>query len=111
MVFFFIFPKFATMKDKSVILVSKLFLLSLIHILLWGLLTWAMVVRGQQVEILHEGEDPVWLSEQHQFVWDKVIPLHFEAGRAVYEVHHAPKVFRLATETGYSSWFFVGRCV
>ncbi len=40
--------------------------------------------------------------------WDKVIPLHFEAGRAVYEVHHAPKVFRLATETGYSSWFFVG---
>ena len=76
--------------------------------LLWGLLSWAMVVRGQQVEILHEGEDPVWLSEQHQFVWDKVIPLHFEAGRAVYEVHHAPKVFRLATETGYSSWFFVG---
>ena len=76
--------------------------------LLWGLLIWAMVVRGQQVEILHEGEDPVWLSEQHQFVWDKVIPLHFEAGRAVYEVHHAPKVFRLATETGYSSWFFVG---
>lgn len=65
--------------------------------LLWGLLSWAMVVRGQQVEILHEGEDPVWLSEQHQFVWDKVIPLHFEAGRAVYEVHHAPKVFRLAT--------------
>lgn len=60
--------------------------------LLWGLLIWAMVVRGQQVEILHEGEDPVWLSEQHQFVWDKVIPLHFEAGRAVYEVHHAPKV-------------------
>ena len=45
--------------------------------LLWGLLIWAMVVRGQQVEILHEGEDPVWLSEQHQFVWDKVIPLHF----------------------------------
>lgn len=44
------------------------------------------LVRGQQVEILHEGEDPVWLSEQHQFVWDKVIPLHFEAGRAVYEV-------------------------
>ena len=76
--------------------------------LLWGLLIWAMVVRGQQVEILHEGEDPVWLSEQHQFVWDKVIPLHCEAGRAVYEVHHAPKVFRLATETGYSSWFFVG---
>lgn len=61
--------------------------------LLWGLLIWAMVVRGQQVEILHEGEDPVWLSEQHQFVWDKVIPLHFEAGRAVYEVHHAPKCF------------------
>ena len=26
LVFFFIFPKFATMKDKSVILVSKLFL-------------------------------------------------------------------------------------
>lgn len=25
--------------------------------LLWGLLIWAMVVRGQQVEILHEGED------------------------------------------------------
>ena len=76
--------------------------------LLWGLLIWAMVVRGQKIEILHEGEEPVWLSEQHQFVWDKVIPLHFEAGRAVYEVHHAPKVFRLATETGYSSWFFVG---
>lgn len=31
--------------------------------LLWGLLIWAMVVRGQQVEILHEGEDPVWLSD------------------------------------------------
>lgn len=26
----------------------------------------------------------------------------------MYEVHHAPKVFRLATELGYSSWFFVG---
>ncbi|WP_317715795.1 hypothetical protein [Butyricimonas faecihominis] len=24
--------------------------------LLWGLLIWAMVVRGQQVEILHEGK-------------------------------------------------------
>lgn len=48
--------------------------------LLWGLLIWAMVVRGQQVEILHEGEDPVWLSEQHQFVWDKVIPLLLRRG-------------------------------
>lgn len=60
--------------------------------LLWGLLIWAMVVRGQQVEILNEGEDPVWLSEQHQFVWDKVILYILEAGRClVYEVHHAPE--------------------
>ena len=76
--------------------------------LLWGLLICTMAARGQKIEILHEGEEPVWLSEQHQFVWDKVIPLHFKAGKAVYEVHHAPKVFRLATELGYSSWFFVG---
>lgn len=76
--------------------------------LLWGVLICTMAARGQKIEILHEGEEPVWLSEQHQFVWDKVIPLHFKAGKAVYEVHHAPKVFRLATELGYSSWFFVG---
>ena len=76
--------------------------------LLWGVLICTMAARGQKIEILHEGEEPVWLSELHQFVWDKVIPLHFKAGKAVYEVHHAPKVFRLATELGYSSWFFVG---
>ena len=76
--------------------------------LLWGVLICTMAARGQKIEILHEGEEPVWLSEQHQFVWDKVIPLHFKAGKAVYEVHHAPKVFRLATELGYSSCFFVG---
>lgn len=49
--------------------------------LLWGLLICTMAARGQKIEILHEGEEPVWLSEQHQFVWDKVIPLHFKAGK------------------------------
>lgn len=76
--------------------------------LLLGLLAWTMAARGQQVEILYEGEEPIWLSEQHHFVWDKVLPLHFKAGKAVYEVRYAPKVFRLATETGFSSCFFVG---
>ena len=75
---------------------------------LLGLLAWTMAARGQQVEILYEGEEPIWLSEQHHFVWDKVLPLHFKAGKAVYEVRYAPKVFRLATETGFSSCFFVG---
>ena len=76
--------------------------------LLLGLLIWTLVARGQRVEIFHQGEEPIWLSEQHLFVWDKVIPLHFEEGKSVYEVQHAPKVFRLETETGFSSCFFVG---
>jgi len=76
--------------------------------LLLGLLIWTLVARGQRVEIFHQGEEPIWLSEQHLFVWDKVIPLHFEEGKSVYEVQHAPKVFRLETKTGFSSCFFVG---
>ena len=65
--------------------------------LLLGLLIWTLVARGQRVEIFHQGEEPIWLSEQHLFVWDKVIPLHFEEGKSVYEVQHAPKVFTVAT--------------
>ena len=54
------------------------------------------------------GEDRAMAVGTASVCWDKVIPLHFEAGRAVYEVHHAPKVFRLATETRIFVMVFVG---
>ncbi len=78
------------------------------YYILWGFLICTVIAKGQQIEVRYGGEEPLWLSEQHQFVWDKVIPLHFEAGKAVYDVSHAPKLFRLVTESGFSSCFFVG---
>lgn len=67
------------------------------------------IVKAQQVEIRYQGQDTIWLAEQHHFVWDKLIPLHFEGGKAVYEVSRVPKVFRLASTSGFSSYFFVGK--
>ena len=74
--------------------------------LLLGLLIWTLVARGQRVEIFHQGEEPIWLSEQHLFVWDKVIPLHFEEGKSVYVLATSPStlifkgsVFNTVTET------------
>ena len=77
--------------------------------ILLGFLIWTVSVKGQQVEIRYEGQEPIWLSEQHHFVWDKMIPLHFENGKAIYGVNRVPKVCRLTTASGFSSWFFVGR--
>jgi thiol:disulfide interchange protein len=78
------------------------------YCILCGIMLVVMVVRGQRVEILYQGDEPLWISEQYQFVWDKMVPLSFENGRAVYDVRYAPKVLRLATESGFSSVFFVG---
>lgn len=46
------------------------------YYILWGFLICTVIAKGQQIEVRYGGEEPLWLPEQHQFVWDKVIPFY-----------------------------------
>lgn len=63
-------------------------------------------LNAQQLEIFYQGTEPLWLCEQHQFVWDKQTPLVFKDGKAVCKIRFAPKIMRLASVSGFSSLFF-----
>ncbi len=78
------------------------------YVITFCVLLMTLCVRGQQVEIRYEGDKPLWISELRAFCWDKLELLHFENAKAVYNVSKAPKIFRLATSSGFSSLFIVG---
>lgn len=78
------------------------------YVITFCMLLITLCVGGQQVEIRYKGNKPLWISELRAFYWDKLVPLRFENGETVCEVNKAPKIFRLATSSGFSSLFIVG---